>query len=110
MWVGAGTVPTSSNSMRNSICRNIVALLLVSLNVTYTRSAQDTYRIDPNQSTISFAVKHMVISTVHGKFTDYAGTILLNEADLTKSSVNITIKTASVNTEVKASDNDLRSA
>jgi polyisoprenoid-binding protein YceI len=85
-------------------------LVFLSLFLTFTCRAQDTYRIDPNQSTISFAVKHMVISTVHGKFTDYDGTILLNENDLTKSSVNITIKTTSLNTEVIPRDNDLRSA
>jgi polyisoprenoid-binding protein YceI len=50
----------------------------------------------------------MVISTVRGKFTDYSGTIVLNETDLTKSSANIVIKTTSVNTEVAPRDNDLR--
>jgi polyisoprenoid-binding protein YceI len=71
--------------------------------------AQDVYRIDPNQSTIGFSVKHMLINTVHGKFTDYSGTILLNESDLTKSSANLKINTASINTEVVPRDNDLRS-
>jgi polyisoprenoid-binding protein YceI len=71
--------------------------------------AQDVYRIDPNQSTIGFSVKHMLINTVHGKFTDYSGTILLNENDLTKSSANLKINTASINTEVAPRDKDLRS-
>jgi polyisoprenoid-binding protein YceI len=71
--------------------------------------AQDVYRIDPNQSTIGFSVKHMLINTVHGKFTDYSGAILLNESDLTKSSADLKINTASINTEVTPRDNDLRS-
>ena len=71
--------------------------------------AQDVYRIDPNRSTIGFSVKHMLVNTVHGKFTDYSGTILLNESDLTKSSANLKINTASINTEVVPRDNDLRS-
>ena len=71
--------------------------------------AQDVYRIDPSQSTIGFSVRHMLINTVHGKFTDYSGTIVLNESDLTKSSANLKIITASINTEVTARDNDLRS-
>ena len=96
--------------MRKFRYKNTAGLLLVSLIASYTSRAQDSYRIDPLQSTISFAVKHMVISTVHGKFTDYSGTILFEEDDLTKSSVNITIKAGSVNTEVPARDNDLRSA
>lgn len=69
----------------------------------------DSYRIDPNQSTIAFSVKHMVINTVHGKFTDYSGTIDLDEKDLTKSSVSVTIKTASVNSDVAPRDKDIRS-
>jgi polyisoprenoid-binding protein YceI len=75
-----------------------------------TVRGQDSYAIDPNQSTIAFSVKHMVISTVYGKFTDYAGSIVLNESDLTKSSVNVTIKTDSLTTEVTSRDNDLRSS
>lgn len=74
-----------------------------------TVRAQDAYAIDPNQSTIAFSVRHMVISTVYGKFTDYSGSIVLNESDLTKSSVNVTIKTGSVTTELTPRDNDLRS-
>jgi polyisoprenoid-binding protein YceI len=71
--------------------------------------AQDVYRIDPNQSTIGFSVRHMIINTVHRKFTDYSGTIVLNESDLTKSSANLKIITASIDTEVAARDDDLRS-
>jgi polyisoprenoid-binding protein YceI len=82
---------------------------IVWLSVICSAFAQDTYRIDPNQSTIGFSVKHMLINTVHGKFTDYSGSILLDESDLTKSSANLKINTASINTEVIPRDNDLRS-
>lgn len=105
-----GQAASASTQTRKVVCRNIGLLLFVTLVLGPPSRSQDTYRIDPNQSTISFAVKHMVISTVHGKFTEYSGTILLNETDLTRSSVNITIKTASLTTEVTPRDNDLRSA
>lgn len=89
---------------------NLALYLCLCLASLHPVSAQDVYAIDPNQSTIGFAVKHMVISTVYGKFTDYGGTIFLDEADLTKSSVKITIRAGSINTEVPKRDNDLRSA
>lgn len=89
---------------------NLALWLCLCLVPLHTISAQDVYAIDPNQSTIGFAVKHMVISSVYGKFTEYQGTILLDEVDLTKSSVDITIRAGSINTDVTARDNDLRSA
>lgn len=72
--------------------------------------AADQYNIDPVHSRVGFAVKHMVINTVHGRFTDFNGTILYDDKDLSKSSVNVTIKAASVNTDNTTRDNDLRSA
>lgn len=72
--------------------------------------AADDYKIDPVHSRVGFAVKHMVVSTVHGRFTDYSGMITYDDKDPSKSSVNVTIKTASINTDNAGRDNDLRSA
>jgi polyisoprenoid-binding protein YceI len=72
--------------------------------------AADEYKIDPNHSSINFAVGHMAVSTVLGRFNSFDGKILLDDKDITKSSVSVTIKTASVNTDVTNRDNDLRSA
>ena len=72
--------------------------------------AADDYNIDPVHSRVGFAVKHMAVSTVHGRFTDFSGTISYDDRDPSKSSVNVTIKTASINTDNTGRDNDLRSA
>lgn len=72
--------------------------------------AADEYKIDPVHSRVGFAVKHMVINTVHGRFTDFNGTILFDDKDPSKSSVAVAIKTASINTDNSGRDNDLRSA
>jgi polyisoprenoid-binding protein YceI len=70
----------------------------------------DTYVVDPAHSNVGFSTKHLVISTVSGNFGQFEGTILFDEKDITKSSVNGTIKTASINTGNADRDKHLKSA
>jgi hypothetical protein len=72
--------------------------------------AADEFTIDPAHSSANFAVKHLMISTVHGRFSDVSGTILYDEKDPSKSSVLAVIRAASVNTDNQTRDKDLRSA
>ena len=88
----------------------IFGLSLAILVATGSAFAADEYKIDPVHSRVGFAVKHMVVNTVHGRFTDYSGTILFDDKDPSKSSVNVTIKTASISTDNNGRDTDLRSA
>ena len=67
----------------------------------------DEYKIDKGHSQVGFGAKHLVISTVNGRFTEFAGTVDFNPQDVTKSSVKVTIKTASITTDNAARDNDL---
>ena len=71
--------------------------------------AADQYKIDPVHSNVGFAVKHMVVNTVHGRFNDWSGEIIYDDKDPAKSSVNVTIKTASINTENSDRDTHLKS-
>lgn len=66
--------------------------------------------IDPAHSFIGFSVRHMVISSVRGRFTQFRGTISYNRLDPVRCAVSLTVDTASVNTENSDRDNDLRSA
>lgn len=59
----------------------------------------DTYTIDGAHSSANFAVKHMGISTVRGRFTEVGGTILFDAEAPEKSSVMAVIKSASVTTD-----------
>jgi polyisoprenoid-binding protein YceI len=68
------------------------------------------WTIDPVHSTVEFSVRHMVVSTTKGRFTGVTGTIVLDEADLTRSHVDITIDAATVDTRQEQRDADLRSA
>jgi len=69
----------------------------------------DTYVFDKNHSTMGFQVRHL-FSQVPGKFDDFQGKIVFDEANLQNSTVEVTIKTASVDTGVDMRDKDLRSA
>lgn len=68
-----------------------------------------TYQIDPAHSVVEFSVKHMMFSTVKGKFAQVAGEIVFDPNHPTASSVNATADTASVTTGDQNRDNHLRS-
>ena len=72
-------------------------------------SAADKYMIDASHSSVGFSVKHMLVTNVKGSFTDFSGEIMLDAEDMTKSSVNVTIKTASVSTNNERRDGHLKS-
>jgi polyisoprenoid-binding protein YceI len=72
--------------------------------------ATNTWDIDTGHSAIHFWVRHLVISKVHGRFAKWAGTIELDEQDLTKSRVAVRIDAASIDTQVADRDAHLRSA
>jgi polyisoprenoid-binding protein YceI len=72
-------------------------------------AATSTWQIDPAHSAAQFAVKHLMISTVRGAFTSVKGSIQLDDKDITKSSVEVTIEVNSVDTRQPDRDKDLKS-
>ncbi len=72
-------------------------------------SAQTKWVIDPMHSNIGFQISHMGISLVEGEFNEFSGTITSSKDDFSDAQAEITIKTASINTDVPARDNHLRS-
>ena len=77
---------------------------------TATLAAVSTWNIDPAHSVAEFKVKHMMISNVKGQFTGVSGKLTLDDADVTKSSVEATIDAASISTGEKDRDTHLKSA
>jgi polyisoprenoid-binding protein YceI len=69
-----------------------------------------SWKIDPSHSQITFSVRHMMISNVHGRFENFTGTIDFKESDPTRSSVNVQIDPNTINTRDGMRDNHLRSA
>jgi len=70
--------------------------------------AQDSYRIDPVHSEISFKIRHL-LAKVNGRFTKFSGDIKVDTKDIAKSSVEVNIDAASINTDNEARDKHLRS-
>jgi polyisoprenoid-binding protein YceI len=68
------------------------------------------WQLDPAHSTAQFGVRHMMISTVRGTFEKVSGTVTLDEADLTRSVVDIQIDAGSVSSREPKRDAHLRSA
>ena len=67
------------------------------------------WQMDKAHSDIQFAVRHMMISTVRGRFEEFDGTFDVNEADPTQSKIEVVIQAASVNTKEPQRDADLKS-
>lgn len=69
-----------------------------------------TWNIDVSHASMAFSVKHLMISTVRGRFTDFTSTIHYNEAAPTSSVVEATFKVGSIDTHSQQRDDHLRSA
>jgi polyisoprenoid-binding protein YceI len=72
-------------------------------------AATSEWKIDPQHSSAQFSVRHMAISTVRGAFSKVNGSILLDDADIIKSTVDVTIDVSTVDTGEPDRDKDLRS-
>ena len=69
-----------------------------------------TWDIDLAHSNLGFAVRHLVISKVHGRFARWAGTLTLDDAHPERSQVEAHIEAASIDTHEPQRDAHLRSA
>src|SRR5262250_344069 len=96
--------------MGQAIRRFAVAIILVGAMALQASAATTTWKIDPLHTAAQFAVKHMMISTVRGEFKGVTGTVNWDDQDVTKSSVDVTIDTKTVNTGEEKRDQDLKSA
>jgi polyisoprenoid-binding protein YceI len=76
---------------------------------TTTGSATRTYKIDKAHSEVVFQIRHLV-TKVRGRFDEFEGMVQLNEDRPELSSVEFTIKAASIDTNEKDRDTHLRSA
>ena len=72
-------------------------------------AATTDWKIDPAHSSAQFSVRHMAISTVRGAFSKVNGAIVLDDKDISKSTVDVTIDVTTVDTREPGRDNDLRS-
>jgi polyisoprenoid-binding protein YceI len=78
--------------------------------VSYVPIPRGDYKIDPAHSTIGFAIRHLEINWIEGRFKDFTGTIRYDDSDITKSSVEFMAKIESIDTGVEGRDKHLRTA
>jgi polyisoprenoid-binding protein YceI len=71
---------------------------------------KQVYDVDPAHTSVGFAGKHMMVTTVRGRFKEYAGQVETEDDDPTTGVVNVTIKPVSLDTGVEQRDQHLRSA
>jgi polyisoprenoid-binding protein YceI len=84
---------------------------LLAMALPLTAFAQtSTWTPDKAHSEVDFSILHMSLSKVHGRLGISGGQILWNEADVTKSTVNMTIDANSVDTGVPPRDTDIKSS
>jgi polyisoprenoid-binding protein YceI len=89
----------------------ILPLLAILVGATPFFAATTKYDTDVNHSNVGFSIPIMGgLSHVRGKFTDFKVSIVYDDKDVTKSSVDAVIKTTSIDTGVEGRDKHLRTA
>lgn len=78
--------------MRNAFLGLALALAVGSLPAS-------EWKFDPAHTNVGFIATHLKFTKVRGQFKDFDGKVSLNDKDLTQSSVSLTIKVASVETD-----------
>ncbi len=68
-----------------------------------------TWKIDVAHSSVGFTVRHMVVAKVHGRFKTFEGSLTQTGPELADSLVEVKIDASSIDTQVEARDNHLRS-
>lgn len=91
------------NRIVRSILFAVVALPVFAL-------AADTWNIDTSHTQAGFSVKHFTLSTVRGDFSKTEGKVVVDEADVTKSTVDVTIDASTIGTRDAKRDAHLKGA
>jgi len=89
--------------------RFLLAAFALPLVLTRSSLAAETHTIDTVHSTVVFKVRHLGASNQYGRFRDVSGKIVVDEKDSSKGSVDITVKTESVDTGNEKRDQHLKS-
>jgi polyisoprenoid-binding protein YceI len=89
------------------------ALLLVSSSVLAATGEKvpsaEKYDIDPSHSGVVFGWNHFGFSNPTARFDEIEGSVLLDKADLTKSSISVTLPLQGLDTGVSKLDEELKS-
>jgi polyisoprenoid-binding protein YceI len=87
--------------------REIATTAAVVLSTAFSASAS-TWTIDPAHTSVQFAVRHLMISSVKGTLGKVSGVVTIDEGDITKSTVEATVDAAGIDTREPKRDEHLR--
>jgi polyisoprenoid-binding protein YceI len=96
-------------SNNNMTMKKYIILAVIMLSAL-TASAQTIWTNDPQHSRLGFVVKHLMISEIDGRFSDFSAKVITSKPDYSDAKITLTAKVASINTDVTPRDNHLRSA
>jgi polyisoprenoid-binding protein YceI len=91
-----------------SIVRSVAVALVLAPALAFGQAS--TWSIDPVHTHASFTIRHMVISNIRGEFSKVTGTLVLDDKDVTRSTVAASIDASTIDTREAKRDEDLRSA
>ncbi len=89
--------------------KRFISIFIVLALVAPLNALAATYALDPAHTVIGFKVKHLMIANVKGVFEKFKGTVVIDDKDITRSTVNVSIDIASINTNIAKRDEHLRS-
>lgn len=85
-----------------------VAVLGSALAASTAKADATTYKVDNTHSSVGFKIRHLVSKSA-GRFDKFDGSIVVDQADLSKSSVDLTIDATSIDTDNENRDGHLKS-
>ncbi|MDP1676937.1 MAG: YceI family protein [Bacteroidota bacterium] len=83
-------------------------ILVLILTVAALGAAQNKWKIEKSHSNVNFAVTHLIVSEVTGKFKDFSGTIENSKEDFSDMKLDIAINANSVDTDEPKRDGHLK--
>ena len=101
---------TIDREIKNMNFKSLTLGLAIASVATFTVAKPVDYKIDPTHTATVFTWNHFGFSTPSANFSDIQGTISVDTAKPADSSVNVTIPLSSLNTNVKALDEHLKTA
>src|ERR1039458_9230085 len=90
--------PTALKRKDSTMKRLAILTGILALAVPMAMAQTSAWATDPAHSEVDFTIRHGGVSNVHGRFGGVKGTLVYNEADITKATVTVTIDTTTVDT------------
>lgn len=90
--------------------KKLFLLAVMVLTVLSVNAQKLTWTNDPAHSRLGFVIKHLTISEIAGRFSDFTATVATTKADYSDAKIILTAKVASIDTDIEARDNHLRTA